>query len=233
MANLYMEKFEVKALSTSPTPRVWKRYVDDTFKVIKTIHKSEFLEHNNFIDQCIQFTQVTRVTRVNGSMSFLDTVVIPQPDGRLETTVYRKSTHTDQYLPWDSHHTTSAKHSAVSTQLHRARAVCSNPQQIREEHIQEAISNCKYPMWALNRMKMKSRAQATPVNITCTNKSSSNTSYNQRLHMAVLFIKGLDDSFRNVCNKHRILYFRGCNTIKSLLMASKDRHPITKKSRVI
>ena len=31
VANLYMEHFEKKAFSTTSTPRLWMRYVDDTF----------------------------------------------------------------------------------------------------------------------------------------------------------------------------------------------------------
>ena len=133
-------------------------------------------------------------------MLFLYTLVIPQLDGSLETTVYWKPIHTDQYLHWDSHHTISAKYSMVSTLHHRARAICSNPQLLkREEHLQEALSKCMYSMWALNRMKMKSRPQTTPVhNITGTNTSSSNTSYNKRPHMVVLHIKGLGESLKNV-----------------------------------
>ena len=38
VANLYMEYFEQKALSTAPTPRLWHRYVDDTCVIHKEIH---------------------------------------------------------------------------------------------------------------------------------------------------------------------------------------------------
>ena len=57
VANLYMENFEVEAINTAPHPlHVWKRYVDDTFTIIKSSHRSEFLEHINSIDEHIQFT---------------------------------------------------------------------------------------------------------------------------------------------------------------------------------
>ncbi len=37
VANLYMENFEEKALSTTTiTPDIWLRYVDDTFTVLQT-----------------------------------------------------------------------------------------------------------------------------------------------------------------------------------------------------
>ena len=41
--------------STTP-PYLWKRYVDDTFTIIKSSYRSEFLEHINSIDEHIQFT---------------------------------------------------------------------------------------------------------------------------------------------------------------------------------
>ena len=43
IANLYMEEFETKALNTAPNPpTLWKRFVDDTFVVIKKCHQEEF-----------------------------------------------------------------------------------------------------------------------------------------------------------------------------------------------
>ena len=119
MANLFMESFETRALSTSTnSASVWKRYVDDIFVVQNLTHKNEFLEHINSVDPCIQLTVEEAW---HGSMLFLDTLVMPQSDGTLATTEYRKPTHTDQYLQWDSNHTISTKHSVVITLSHRQR----------------------------------------------------------------------------------------------------------------
>ena len=57
LANLYMEAFEDRALSTAVNPlRWWKRFVDDTFVILKKDHKEEFLQHINSVDPSIQFT---------------------------------------------------------------------------------------------------------------------------------------------------------------------------------
>ena len=51
VANLYMEEFETKAINTAEyLPRIWKRYVDDTFVVIDAAKKEGFLEYINSID---------------------------------------------------------------------------------------------------------------------------------------------------------------------------------------
>ena len=40
VANLFMEEFEKQAISTSTTPPVlWKRFVDETFTIIKKNNK--------------------------------------------------------------------------------------------------------------------------------------------------------------------------------------------------
>ena len=128
------------------------------------------------------------MSKADGYMPLLDTLVIPQPDGSLDTTDHRKATHTDQYIHWDCHHSIPAKYNVVNTLHHRARAVSSSPQllQKEEEHIQKVLSRCMHPMWALNRMKINSRAQTIPVNNnTGTNTSTSTTSKNQRPLMVV------------------------------------------------
>ena len=54
VANLYMEYSEVKLLSTANhPPRLWLRYLEDTFVIQKEVHKQHFLEHINSVDLAI------------------------------------------------------------------------------------------------------------------------------------------------------------------------------------
>ena len=58
MANIFMEFIEDTALSTFHTPpKLWLRYVDDTFCILKKKHVAEFHQHINSISQHIQFTK--------------------------------------------------------------------------------------------------------------------------------------------------------------------------------
>ena len=85
VVNLYMEAFEVQVPNMAPhLPSLWGRFVDDTFVVIQAAHRDRFIEHINSIDDRIQFTM--EESRSDGSMPFLDTLVICQPDGSFSTT---------------------------------------------------------------------------------------------------------------------------------------------------
>ena len=122
VANIFMENFEEEALATAPhPPSLWKRYVDDTFVIQEEKYKNVFFQHINSLEDNIKFTAET--TKADGSLPFLDTLVTPRSDGSLETKVYRKTTHTNQYLQWDSHHAINNKYSIISTLLHRARNI--------------------------------------------------------------------------------------------------------------
>ena len=118
--------------------------LNDGLLTLMNIDSFISLERFNSIDPNIRFTAET--TRANGSMPFLDTLVTPQSDGSLATTVYRKPTHTNQYLQWDSHHAIANKYSIISSLLHRAKHLCSSKQLLDEEEsqIQRALSQCKY-----------------------------------------------------------------------------------------
>ena len=119
IANIFMEEFEVKALQSFPNPpSMWLRFVDDTFVINKAEHSQDLLQHINNQDPHIQFTVEPSQ---QGSLPFLDTLVTIQPDNTLSTSVYRKPTHTDQYLHWDSNHHITAKHSVYNTLAHRAK----------------------------------------------------------------------------------------------------------------
>ena len=94
VANLFMEKFETKAISSATyPPRLWLRYANNTLIIQKATHSIQCLQHTNSIDLHIQFTQETPNTE--GSIPFLDTLVSQGLDNTLLTEVYRKPTHID------------------------------------------------------------------------------------------------------------------------------------------
>ena len=162
--------------------------------------------------------------------------VTPTSDGSFSTTVYRKPTHTDLYLQWDSNHITAAKCSVANTLHHRARAVCSNQQVLEgeEDYLQKVLIENKYPIWALNRVRMKIKAPSRQDQNKRDDTISNNTSGNKKPYMVLPYVKGLSESMKNVCNKHGVqVHYKGGNTIKSLLKASKDKDHITKKCGII
>ena len=55
--------------------------------------------------------------------------------GNLETSVYRKPTHTDKYLAFDSHHPICHKKSVAKTLLRRADCLLSSLDSKAEERI--------------------------------------------------------------------------------------------------
>ena len=102
IANLYMEEFEENALATAPRPpSLWLRYVDDMFVVIHEYDVESFTNHINSIDPHIKFTIEPEK---DSHLPFLDTEIILNEDATTDTRVYRKPTHTDQYLNWSSNH---------------------------------------------------------------------------------------------------------------------------------
>ena len=146
VANIFMKAFEARALATAlHPPKLWRRYVDDTCVIQDQSHKEEFLQHINSVDNAIQFT--TEDAKEDGSIPFLDTLITPEKNGTFSVGVYRKPTHTDLYLPWDSNIHLSAKYSVIKTLTHRAHTICSTPKHLETElkHLEEALGHCKYP----------------------------------------------------------------------------------------
>ena len=93
-------------LATAPVncrTRLWKRFVDDTLEVINRGSVTQLTEHLNSVDSTgsIRFTYKEET---EGQILFLDTLLIRKEDENVKLLVYRKKTHTDQYLNFMSHH---------------------------------------------------------------------------------------------------------------------------------
>ena len=121
VANMFMEHFEEKALiSFHHSLKFWGRYVDDTMVAILYHLIEEFTIHLNSIDDRIQFTVEHQQDRC---IPMLDTKISILDDGSLKFEVYRKKTHTDQYMQYDSHQPLQHKLGVVRTLTHWATTI--------------------------------------------------------------------------------------------------------------
>ena len=189
----------------------------------------------------------------NGEYPFLDTLVKPKADDTLSFTVYRKPTHTDQYLQWDSHHNLAAKYSVINTLTHRARMVCTKPKFLNNEmqHLRKALIKCKYLKWTLDKVERKfiNRSQEdsndtnnqwepneedsdNPISNT-TGRYSTKEKYNVG-HIVIPYTQGLGESAKKICRKYGTqTHFRGNRTIKNILVKPKDKDLLHRKCGAI
>ncbi|XP_068691404.1 uncharacterized protein [Montipora foliosa] len=155
VANLCMEAIEEMAINTSEVQsKVWKRYVDDSFCIIKRDAVNSFHTTLNSIDPHISFTIEEESDQ---QIAFLDTLV-SRKDNTITIHVYRKATHTDRYLDLSSHHDKRHKISTAETLLHRAIKLPSTPQGKNTEinHVFDALRANNYPSFVIsNILKQK------------------------------------------------------------------------------
>ena len=130
IANIYIEYFESLAIPSSPTIiKWWFRYVDNVHSVTRKDQVNKLQECLNSIDSHIKFTKELPET---DGLPFLDSPTKPTSNS-IESTVYRKLTHTDRYLDYNSDYPFSAKLSVTHTVIHRAKQVCSTPELLAKE----------------------------------------------------------------------------------------------------
>ena len=112
VSEIYMQSLETTAITTADhPPKIWERYLDDVFSIIHKAYLQELLEHiNNLHPQ----TQFTKEEESNSSLPFLDTLVQRNHDKSISVKIYRKPTHTNQYLKYTPHNPTSAKQSVIT-----------------------------------------------------------------------------------------------------------------------
>ena len=136
-------------------------------------------------------------------------------------------------VQWDRHHSISSKYSVVGTLHHRAKTICSSLQMLQQEedHLSKVLTRCKYPAWAINRVKMKMR---TPAQKKSTKNIANNQMNSQRPYIVVPYYQGLSESIKRTCSKYRVqVHLKGGVTIKNLLVTPKDQDPMLKKSGII
>ena len=120
-AKIYMQAHERTAIFTVlHPPKVWERLVDDFYSLLKRTHLENFFQHVSNLHQNIKFTMEAES---NGELEM-----------EISVLVYRKPTHTDQYLHYSSLHQTSCKGSVVSSFFNIAHSIITNKDDVDKEN---------------------------------------------------------------------------------------------------
>ena len=130
------------------------------------IQVDKFTDHINNIDECIKFT---REVENNNCLAFLDSLVTRNLEGSLDLSVYRKPTHTDQYLHFTSHHPLHQKLGVVRTLQHRCDSIVTKSEDkvAERKHLAGALRTCGYPTWSLRTGNRKQPRDRTAIRTGC------------------------------------------------------------------
>ena len=133
VTNIYMEYFEDLALGLeAPIPiKEWKRYVDDVFSIIPKSKREIMLSISKFHWSTHKIH--CRAAKQRGCYPLSGHISQTQWIRDWGPWVYRKPTHTDRYLDFNSDHPILAKRAVVRALMDRASNVCSSPDILAKE----------------------------------------------------------------------------------------------------
>ena len=235
MCGYFMEHLEKEAIATAPEEcrlTLWKRYVDDILEKVKAGQTQLLTDHLNSIDHTgnIKFTHEEESEK---SIAFLDIKIHHSPNGDICIKIYRKPTHTDQYLLWTSEHPIAHKLSVVRTLYERA-AIITNPEdRITEElHIEQALKTCHYPHWAIQKGAQQVKSKAS----TQTRRKKKQKEQNQESRGVVTlpYVRGVTERIQRVMKKHNISTpIKPYVKLRQLLVHPKDKIEPHNKCNVI
>ena len=122
-------------------------------------HQVRSSQQNSRAPQLFRSTFTIELLGTDG-LPFLDTLIKPTANS-IESTVYRKPTHTDRYLDYNSNHPISAKSSVIHTLNLIAKHVYFTPEFLAEEidHLHKAPQDNHYPAQFLQQDNPQQKAK--------------------------------------------------------------------------
>ena len=134
------------------------------------------------------------------------------PDGTIKTKVYRKATHTDKYLQFNSHHPSQHKRSVARTLLDRAKNIPSTDAD-RLSEIQHVVDALKINGYTEQFIRS---CQSTTVS---TNQSQTNRGF-----VTLPYLQGISEKIARTLNQFNInVAHKPVMTVGSILKKPKDK----------
>lgn len=157
----------------------------------------------------------------NNQLAFLD-VLVTRNNNRIMTSVYRKPTHTGQYLHYDSNHSATTKKGIVKTLYQRAKTICNN-----EAALQKEIANINTDLIS-NGYNLKTIQNSIRDSHTVQNKNVDQTDEKQ---LCIPYVRGVSEKIRRISKTYNIrTSFKSSRTLREVLTKTKPQHPTNTKN---
>ena len=224
LAELTMQNFEDIALLNPPcSPLFWKRYVDDILTALPTNRIDAFQEYLNNINTNIQFT---KEIESENQIPYLDLNITKSETGQLTFDVYRKNSHTNKYMDFNSYNPLTHKISTATSLYKRARTHCSEEFRHREQ--QKIRESLKLNGYSDNIIKRSYQSSIRTTNNVTTDESK------KIKYISVPYIRGTSERVNKILEPHGIkLGHRTTNSIKSKLPSAKDKRTTMERTGVV
>ena len=215
-ANLFMEHLEEEAIQSAPfQPAVWTCYVDDTL-VIWQHGEEELARFHQHLNQQSPNIQFTMEREKEGRIAFLD-VLVSRDGDHLSTSVYRKPTHTDRYIPFNSHHRPRVLTGVMRGMRNRALQVCDDTSRPAEmQHLEEVFTANGFP-----EQLVKKTLSRLPRHIEEDNQPEERPTI-----LYTPYIRGTSEKLEKACAPLGVkTVFKPQRTMRQLLVRVKERIP--------
>ena len=157
----------------------------------------------------------------DGSLPFLDTLLTRKEDGSIDIEVYRKNTHMDRYLHYNSHHPQHIKRGVASCLFSHARTVAVGENVGKEvKHVTEVLKANGYPAHII-RLAQKPRKRE---------EEEDKPKYT----ICLPYVSGLSEDLSRICRRFDIrTVFTTTSTLRQQLTRVKDVDPPSSKAGVV
>lgn len=230
IAELFMAMFETTLKNDGKLPRIWLRYVDDIFAIVRKSELNSLLTLLNEQYETINFTTEKEADR---ELPFLD-LLVRNENGKIKFAVYHKPTSTKRCISADSHCPIQHKKAAFHSYVHR---LCKLPLSIADykreyEHISEIAVLNGYNARMVDDLIVQHMRQIKNSNLT--------TLYTQNKRLEVIpkrvrfsYVPKLTNKLKTVFRRNNMeMVFANNHKLKNILGTTKDKTETLKKSGI-
>lgn len=226
VANAFMGHLETEMHKNNQLPKVWHRYVDDVFTIMRREEVQPFLKLINSQYESIKFTVEFEQ---NNHLPFLD-LLLTRFKHHIDISVYRKPTTTRRYITSDSYCSFNTKMASFRSMINR---MCNLPLSAENytkelEYIRETADINGYNSHIINNMVEKHMKKQKRESLSTMFKIQKDENIKR---ISFTFAPPLTNTLKHLFKKHKLeLTFANNNKLLHKLGSVKDSIPELQKS---